>query len=74
MQVEMRPKKDDVAGLGVISLGHDLDTRRSAHAHGLLSQNLPVRYAWSEEEIDRQFFRDRIGTRPILLHPPLLRH
>jgi hypothetical protein len=81
LQLEVCPKKDDVALLVVISLGYSvtldddyLDTRRSANAHGQLSRTLTVRYSGSEDEIDRKLFRESIRTSLIFLHPPLLCH
>src|SRR6185503_13040537 len=43
-----------------------------ANAHGQRNQNLTVRYSGREDEIDRNLFREGIGTRLIFLHPPLL--
>ena len=58
LQVEICPKKDDVAMLVVISLGYDsTDITPLPHAHGQLNQNLTVRYSGSEHEIDRKLFR-----------------
>lgn len=74
MQLEVCPKKDDVALLVVISLGCDTtDTGPYLNA-GQLYQDLTVRYSRSKDEIDRKLFRESIRTSLIFLHPPLLCH
>ncbi len=65
----MCPKKDGTAWRPPSFLGTTLCT----WAHWL-SQTLPIRYSWSQNQIDRKFFRQGIATRLIFFHPPLFSH
>ena len=57
LQVEMWPKRDDIAMLVIISLGYDsTNTVPSQHSRQL-NRKLPVRYSGSEDKIDRKLFR-----------------